>query len=374
MRIDRAPVIMKRACVIAIMVLGTGCASSTPPSGSPPPGAQAGGGNAPDVVAAETAQVNPEELIEPGDTLDVIVRRGAGEEKYAAAVRANGLVTVAFVDIDVKGLTEAEAEKRIDEQLASVIRNPRAQVRLVQKGVTRVRNFYVLGEVKSPGKYPLGRRTTLLQALGLGGGYTDVADIGKVIIISRQGETPQVRVANLQSVLVRGDISADLTVNNEDVVFVPRSGVGDFNHYYTKVVQPILSTVLGVVQSVFIGKALDVLFRTPTSTGVAVGTGGGCWVAGVLYGQYAWQTHVLRWYIWGPLSDHPAGRLFADLYRRYGRQAAHFLEHHPGVQALIRPLFDRLLRHALAALDHQGASRTGPGDVRMPRGAWPNTI
>lgn len=147
------------------------------------------------------------------------------------------------------------------------------------------------------------------------------------------------------------------------MIFVPRSGVGDFHHYYTKVAQPVLNTLLGVVQSVFIGKALDVLFTTPTSTGVAVGTGGGgCWVASVLYGQYAWQTHVLRWYIWGPFSDHPAGHLFADLYLRYGRQAARFLEQHPDVQTLVRPLFDLLLRQALAALDHQQAGRVSPAD------------
>lgn len=203
MKTDRSRAIVQQACLIMVMVLGTSCASSTAPV-SPPPGTQKAGEQALEVAAEKTAQVNPEELIEPGDALEVIVRRGAGEEKYATAVRANGVVTVAFVDIDVKGLTEAEAEKRIDEQLASVIRHPRVQVRLAQKGVTRVRNFYVLGEVKGPGKYPLARRMTLLQALGQGGGSTDVADLEKVIVISRRGgETPQVRVANLQSVLVR---------------------------------------------------------------------------------------------------------------------------------------------------------------------------
>lgn len=304
-------------------------------------------------LIAQTPTVDPEDLIEPGDTLEVIVRRGAGEERYTTTVRANGLITVAFIDIDVKGLTEADAEARITEELQSVIRNPRVQVRIAQKAALRPKNFYVLGEVRNPGKYQLGRRTTLLQALSQANGFTDVAALDKVVIISRLGEQPQIRVANLETVLVRGDISADSEVQPNDVIFVPRNAVGDWNVYMSKI-QPAIYNVLGIVNGVFIGKALEVLFRTPVAQPPAAAVTAPCWIARTLYGEQAWQVNLLRWYIWGPFSEQWQGRVFAGFYLKHGEQIAQLLRRYPSLQILVRPFFDHLVAKGLEALGRRG--------------------
>ena len=340
--------------LVVVMGLWAGCASSVSPDAL----LADAEGRAGEGKGAMHPSAEPKEIIEAGDGLEVLIQRGAGEEKYTVPVRANGIISVAFVDIDVKGLTEDEAEARITEELNDVIRNPRVLVRIAQKGPTRVRNFYILGEVRTPGKFPMARRMTLLQAIGQGGGHTDVGDLEKVIVISRQGETPQIRLANLRSVLVSGEMTADLLVADEDVIFVPRSGIGDFNFYYTKVVNPVLTGVVGLVNGVFIGKALEVLFKTPVNTNVAVP----CWVASVLYGDHAWQTHVLRWYVTGPLRQTKGGRVFTGVYRRYGQQAARFLTRHPSARVLVKPLFDYLLRQAVRAVDdiRETSNRGGP--------------
>jgi hypothetical protein len=142
-------------------------------------------------------------------------------------------------------------------------------------------------------------------------------------------------------------MTADFLVADEDVIFIPRSGIGDFSFYYTKVIGPVLTSVIGVVNGVFIGKALEVLFRTPVNTNVAIP----CWVASVLYGDHAWQTHVLRWYVSGPLRQSKGGRVFTGVYLRYGQQAARFLKRHPSARVLVKPLFDYLLRQAVRAVD-----------------------
>ena len=346
--------LMRLMMLVMVMGLWAGCASSVSPDallaeaeGRPGKG-----------KGAMHPSAEPKEIIEADDTLEVLVQRGAGEEKYTVPVRDNGIISVAFVDIDVKGLTETEAEARITEGLTDVIRNPRVFVRIAQKGSGRVRNFYILGEVRNPGKLPMARRLTLLQALGQAGGHTEVGDLEKVIVISRQGETPQVRLANLRSVLVNGEMTADFLVADEDVIFIPRSGIGDFSFYYAKVVNPILTTVIGVVNGVFIGKALEVLFRTPVNTNVAIP----CWVASVLYGDRAWQTHVLRWYVSGPLRQTKGGRVFTGVYLRYGQQAARFLKRHPSARVVVKPLFDYLLRQAVRAVDdtREASSRRAP--------------
>ena len=340
--------------LVVVMGLWAGCASSVSPDAL----LADAEGRAGQGKGAMHPSAEPKEIIEAGDGLEILIQRGAGEEKYTVPVRANCIISVAFVDIDVKGLTEDEAEARITEELNDVIRNPRVLVRIAQKGPTRVRNFYILGEVRTPGKFPMARRMTLLQAIGQGGGHTDVGDLEKVIVISRQGETPQIRLANLRSVLVSGEMTADLLVADEDVIFVPRSGIGDFNFYYTKVVNPVLTGVVGLVNGVFIGKALEVLFKTPVNTNVAVP----CWVASVLYGDHAWQTHVLRWYVTGPLRQTKGGRVFTGVYRRYGQQAARFLKRHPSARAVVKPLFDYLLRQAVRAVDdtREASSRRAP--------------
>jgi polysaccharide biosynthesis/export protein len=352
--VGQCDTLMRLMMLVVVMGLWTGCASSVSPDAL----LADAEGRAGEGKGAMHPSAEPKEIIEADDTLEVLVQRGAGEEKYTAPVRPNGIITVAFVEIDVKGLTEAEAEVRITEELTDVIRNPRVLVRITQKGSGRVRNFYILGEVRSPGKFPMARRMTLLQAIGQGGGQTDVGDLEKVIVISRQGETPQIRLANLRSVLVNGEMTADLLVGDEDVIFVPRSGIGDFSFYFTRVVNPILTGVLGVVNGVFIGKALEVLFRTPVNTNVAIP----CWVASVLYGDHAWQTHVLRWYVSGPLRQSKGGRVFAGVYLRYGHQAARFLKRHPSARLLVKPLFDYLLRQAVRAVDdtRERSNRAGP--------------
>ena len=205
----------------------------------------------------------------------------------------------------------------------------------------------------------MARRMTLLQAIAQAGGLSEVGDLEKVIVISRQEETPQVRLANLRRVLASGEMSADLPVGDEDVIFVPRSGIGDFNFYYTKVVNPILTTVIGVVNGLFIGKSLENLFKQDVNnTSVAVP----CWVASVLYGEHAWQTHVLRWYVSGPLRQSTGGRVFAGVYLRYGQQAARFLKRHASAQVVVKPLFDYLLRQAVRAVDdtREASSRRAP--------------
>ncbi|TAJ07307.1 MAG: polysaccharide export protein [Nitrospirae bacterium] len=305
----------------------------------------------PAVTTLEAPEPDPEDLIEAGDVLEIVVRRGAGEEKYQAAVRANGIVTVSFQEINVKGLTEFQAEERINQELSKVIRNPSSQVRVAQKTAGRAKNYYAIGEVKSPGKIPIARRMTLLQAVAVAGGYTDIALTEKVVVISKQsGRKPLIRIVNMKVALISGDQAPDIPINDNDIIFVPRSTAGDFLNYYNKVALPIIGSVTNVLNGVFIGKALDASFRTPTDQPVTPAIPV-CWVAGVLYGDHAWQTNVLRWYITGPLSEHRVGRWFADLYRRHGQQVAHVLERHPSLQMFVKPLFDRLLAQAIKTIE-----------------------
>lgn len=343
--------------VLLLLLLGlsAGCAKSSPLGKD-----QAEGLGAIGSTPREAAKQDQDTIIEPGDTLEIIVRRGAGEEKYAATVLTSGVITVSFQDINVRGLTEVEAEARVAKELSAVIKHPRVQVRLAQKRVQKLKYFYIFGEVKLAGKQLMEKDPTLLHALGQAGGYSDVAALDRVIVISRpkvSTENPLIRVANVERFLKEGDLSADIPLNDNDVIFVPRDKIGDWNHYYTKAFLPILNSLTIATSAVFIGKSLEVLFSTPSPGSTQTSVPVGCWVARALYGDHAWQVSVLRWYIWGPLSERWYGKLFADLYLQYGEQAAALLLQHPSLQQVVKPLFDYLLDRAIVSVGEGPAAR-----------------
>src|SRR5438309_5226275 len=99
----------------------------------------------PEDLYYEEAEQGPPR-IEPGDSLEVVVRRGGGEERSLVTVRDNGRVYVGSLDIEVKNLTTTEAEARITEQAATIIRNPRVEVSIKAKRIQlRKQRIFLLG-------------------------------------------------------------------------------------------------------------------------------------------------------------------------------------------------------------------------------------
>lgn len=67
--------------------------------------------------------------------------------------------------------------------------------------------FYLSGEVRSPGMYPLDRKLNVMQALGVGGGPTARANAKAVKLYRRQpdGSTKELRAQPDQPVM-DGDV------------------------------------------------------------------------------------------------------------------------------------------------------------------------
>ena len=187
--------------------------------------------------------VSPEEAplgtIGPGDLLEVIVRRGAGEERFTPTVREDGTVSVSFVNVTVKGLTPGQAAARIEIQLTPFIREPRVQVLIKKKTVT-VQKVLDLGEVKKPGVYPLDPNLTVLQAIAGADSYTETAVLEDVRIIRGGLAQPVILSSNIERLLKKGDLSQNLLLQNNDIVYVPRQKIGDWNAFLAKI-SPTLS-------------------------------------------------------------------------------------------------------------------------------------
>jgi len=209
-----------------------GCAVHTPP---PTP-----------MTEPAASMISPSLLtISNGDVLDVIIRRGAGEETYTGTVRDNGVLSVSFIDANVKGMTLHDAEQKLTELLSPYIKEPRVQILFKQKVITD--RIFVFGEVNKPGVIPLEPGMTVVDAVGKANGYTNYAYLPSVRVLRGGGEHPEVLAVDLDQLIYQGQLGQNLLLKNQDIVFIPRSQIGDWNAFM-KDLMPTLEVIEKALQ------------------------------------------------------------------------------------------------------------------------------
>lgn len=138
-----------------------------------------------DKEAIKPAQVGNDYRIMPADILDVTVFQ---EADLKSTLRVSNEGTIAFPLIGVVtvgGLSPQEAAQAVRDRLAKgYLVNPQVSVTVMEFSKRR---FTVLGEVQKPGSYdmPDQQGVTVLQAIGMAGGYTRIANPGKVTLMRR---------------------------------------------------------------------------------------------------------------------------------------------------------------------------------------------
>ena len=75
-------------------------------------------------VFADENKIRPDMPISPGDSIQITVRTGAGEDKETHVVRENGSIPVAFKEIIIAGMTAIQAEAKIATELSVFYRKP----------------------------------------------------------------------------------------------------------------------------------------------------------------------------------------------------------------------------------------------------------
>ncbi len=104
------------------------------------------------------------------------------------------------------------------------------------------RKFYVLGEVNSPGVYELKDEVNILEALIIGGSFTDRAAISSIAIIRGELTKPEVVLVNLEALIKNGDQSENVEIRDGDIIFVPRHFIGNVNYVMGQLL-PSLNTL-----------------------------------------------------------------------------------------------------------------------------------
>ena len=118
-------------------------------------------------------------------------------------ISGSGSISLKLIgSIAANGLTIEELARNIETKLRDgYLKDPHVSI-----DVLNYRPFYVLGEVKQPGKYPYVNGMTVLNAIALSGGYTYRARENSVIIVRGNDRDQKERLVDENNTVLPGDV------------------------------------------------------------------------------------------------------------------------------------------------------------------------
>ena len=177
--------------------------------------------------------------VEVGDVLSVRLREGVKLNEFDATVMSTGTIVISFIEVEAAGHTIEEIREQAHTELGKYIRD--FSLDLIPRE-WKERKIYVLGEVERPGVYSFSSGMTTLQALALAGGYKNTAVLKDMRIIRGDLDNPELIRVNLKGT-ANGKGSKDILLAQNDVIYVPRSAIGDWNNFINLYIRPTLEVL-----------------------------------------------------------------------------------------------------------------------------------
>ncbi|RJP61326.1 MAG: hypothetical protein C4541_02160 [Candidatus Auribacter fodinae] len=153
------------------------------------------------------------------DTITIKFYRHDDLNQDELEISPNGNIYLPLIgEVTAAGYTVSELEQKLMEIYSQeYLKNPYITVSVLS------RRYYVLGEIKSPGAYPMIGNVTVLTAITQAGGFTDYAAKNKVTVIRTVGNSKETIRVNVDKIIKEGDTSYDVILQPGDVVNVPQS-------------------------------------------------------------------------------------------------------------------------------------------------------
>jgi polysaccharide export outer membrane protein len=187
------------ACTLAL----SGCATTK----TPPP----------------TQVTNPDYLIGPGDTVNIMVWRNP-EVSMAVPVRPDGKITTPLVeDLPAAGKTSTDLARDIEKALAKFIQQPVVTVIVTNFVGNFSEQIRVVGQAAKPQALPYRRDMSLMDVMIAVGGVTEFAAGNRASLIRVVDGKQQKYNVRLDDLIKDGDISANMPMRPGDVLVIPES-------------------------------------------------------------------------------------------------------------------------------------------------------
>ncbi len=219
--------------LISVFFFTQGCASSTQSMKIEKPSINNAGE---DKSVTDGKSEVQEYTLEKGDVLYISVWQ-EDDLSQEVIVRPDGRISFPLAgDIPVLGLTFTQLKEALTKRLKEYIRYPVVSISLKKLGGRKV---IVLGEVTRPGVYSVSGDRTVLEAIALAGGFTPHAITSSVIFIRGGLETPEGMRLDLSRALKKTDISQNVTLQSEDIVYVPKKFIANVNYVLDQILGPL---------------------------------------------------------------------------------------------------------------------------------------
>ena len=130
-------------------------------------------------------------------------------------VRPDGMISMQLVgEIKAAGMTPEQLTKVLAERLSATHKHPEVNVQVVK---VLSKKYFIQGEVRRPGSYPLAVPTRILEALVNAGGFQDFAKTKRIYLLRGTQRFP----FNYADVSKGKHTEQNIFVQNGDQIFVP---------------------------------------------------------------------------------------------------------------------------------------------------------
>ena len=180
-----------------------------------------------------------------GDKIEIYVWQNPDLSKEAT-IRPDGKLSYPLVGtIQASGLTIDQLQSKITARLSKYIRHPVVTVSIKQSVGSKI---IVLGQVNYPGIYTFIGGISVLEAIALAGDFTPDGRRESIMIISDNlTPNPKVRRLDALTALRKGMMTESCLLKPNDVVYVPRSTIADFNKFLNEIA-PTINTANNIFQ------------------------------------------------------------------------------------------------------------------------------
>ena len=150
------------------------------------------------------------------DVIEVFVWKEP-ELSTTVTIRPDGRISLPLAnELEASGKTAAELQAEITTRLSKYVVQPVVNVMVKQVNSLKIS---VLGEVRRPDVYRIKNRVTVLDAIAMAGGFTDLARPNKVIVLRNTAAGPQRIRINIKQ-LVDDDSKSPFLLQTLDTVYV----------------------------------------------------------------------------------------------------------------------------------------------------------
>jgi len=157
--------------------------------------------------------------INPGDILNIVTWKEEDFTIEQILVRVDGKISFPLLnDVQAAGLTPLMLKDIIENGLKNYVANPVVTVTIVDP---QSQKFYILGEVKNTGEYPIVKNLTVMQAFAIAGGFTEWAEKDEIVLVRYVGGNRKVYKIDYKAMAKGKKLEQDVSLKADDTIIVP---------------------------------------------------------------------------------------------------------------------------------------------------------